>query len=67
MERKSLELNRDLLNDQIKILESELNKSRRERDRIIKEHEYLAETLKQRVSSLIQDTVLSHMRKIDSE
>ena len=67
MERKSLELNRDLLNEQIKILESELNKSRRERDRIIKEHEYLAETLKQRVSSLIQDTVLSHMRKIDSE
>ena len=67
MERKALESNSDLLSEQIKLLESDLNKSRRERDRIIKEHEYLAETLKQRVSSLIQDTVISHMRKIDSE
>ena len=66
-ERKGLENARDMLSDQIKQLEAELNKSRRERDRIIKEHEYLAESLKQRVSSLIQDTVLGHMRKLDSE
>lgn len=67
LERKSLESNRDALSDQIKQLEAELNKSRRERERIVKEHEYLAESLKQRVSSLIQDTVLGHMRKLDSE
>lgn len=67
LERKTIEMNRDQICDQVKQLEQELAKSRRERDRIIKEHEYLAESLKQRVSSLIQDTVISHMRKIDSE
>ena len=66
-ERKSLEGNRDLLIEQLKQVESELNKTRRDRDRIIKEHEYLAEVLKQRVSALIQDTVLGHMRKMESE
>ena len=66
-ERKTFESNIDALNEEIKQLELELNRSRRERERIIKEHEYLAETLKQRVSSLIQDTVLGHMRKLDSD
>ena len=66
-ERKNLEGNRDLLIEQLKQVESELNRTRRDRDRIIKEHEYLAEVLKQRVSALIQDTVLGHMRKMESE
>ena len=66
-ERKNLEGNRDLLIEQLKQVESELNRTRRDRDRIIKEHEYLAEVLKLRVSALIQDTVLGHMRKMESE
>jgi chromosome segregation ATPase len=66
-ERKSLEGNRDLLIEQSKQLESELNRVRRDRDRIIKEHEYLADILKQRVTALIQDTVLGHMRKLENE
>lgn len=67
LERKGLENNRDMLMEQIKSLENDLNRVKRDRERILKEHEYLAEALKQRVSSLIQDTVLGHMRKLDSE
>ncbi|OMJ83411.1 hypothetical protein SteCoe_15680 [Stentor coeruleus] len=67
LERKGLENNRDMLTEQIKSLENDLNRVKRDRERILKEHEYLAEALKQRVSSLIQDTVLGHMRKLDSE
>ncbi|OMJ76284.1 hypothetical protein SteCoe_24380 [Stentor coeruleus] len=66
-ERKSLENNQNILNDQLKQLENDFNKLRRDRDRIIKEHEYLAETLKQKVSLLIQETIMNHMRKLDSE
>ena len=66
-EKKSLEGTCDMLTDQINLVEQELNKSRRERDRIIKEHEYLAENLKQRASSLIQDIVLGHMEKLEGE
>ena len=67
VERKNWEGNRDALVEQIKQLEYEIVKMRRDRDRIIKEHEYLADMLKKRVSALIQDTVLGHMRKLENE
>lgn len=48
-------------------LDVELNRVKRDRDRIIKEHEFLSDNLKLKVSALIQDSVISHMKKIESE
>lgn len=48
-------------------LELDLNQLQRDKDRIIKEHEFLSETLKLKVSSLIQDSVFSHMKNFESE
>ncbi|OMJ78376.1 hypothetical protein SteCoe_21806 [Stentor coeruleus] len=65
---------RDLLEDKIhdmtniiNKLEVDLNQLQRDKDRIIKEHEFLSETLKLKVSSLIQDSVISHMKNFESE
>ncbi|OMJ85977.1 hypothetical protein SteCoe_12611 [Stentor coeruleus] len=66
-ERKSFENNKDMLMNQIKSLENDLIRVKRDRERIFKEYEYLAESLKQRVSLMIQDIVLGHMRKLDNE
>ncbi|OMJ74853.1 hypothetical protein SteCoe_26106 [Stentor coeruleus] len=48
-------------------LDVDLNRVKRDRDRIIKEHEFLSDNLKLKVSALIQDSVISHMKKIESD
>ena len=45
----------------------ELNKARKERERVVREHEYLSETLKSKVAGLIQESVLMHMKKVADE
>lgn len=47
--------------------EIELSRTKRDKDRVIKDHEYLSETLKLKVSNFIQDSVLAHMKKIQEE
>lgn len=64
-ERKLLENAKDSLNEQLRQLEIEVIKVKRERDRALKEFEYLNDNLKQKVNSMIQDTVLGHMRKVE--
>ncbi|OMJ85729.1 hypothetical protein SteCoe_12925 [Stentor coeruleus] len=66
-ERQSIESKNNELAYLAHELDVELNRVKRDRDRIIKEHEFLSDNLKLKVSALIQDSVISHMKKIESE
>lgn len=66
-EKKYLESTKDSLIEQIRKLDNELNKVKRDRDRVLKEHEFLSDSLKQKVNLMIQETVLGHMRKVGGD
>jgi chromosome segregation ATPase len=48
-------------------LELELGKLRKDKERIIHDHEYLNDTLKMKVSNLLQESILSHVRKLQED
>ena len=66
-EKRLLEDKIDELLNEIRELEIELNKVRKGKERVVREHEFLSETLKSRVTGLIQESVLMHMKKIGGE
>jgi len=63
-DKRFLENAKDSLIEQTRQLENELNKIKRDREKVLKEHEYLSDSLKQKVNHMIQETVLGHMRKV---
>ena len=63
-ERKKLEGMRDGLAERLKESEAELAKVRREKEKNIRDLDYLNEMLKSKVGLMIQETVMGHMRKV---
>lgn len=63
-ERKKLEGMRDGLAERLKECEGELAKVKREKDKNIRDLDYLNEMLKSKVGLMIQETVMGHMRKV---
>ena len=57
----------DELSSSLQRLELDLTRANRDKDRILKDHEYLSETLKLKVSNFIQDSFLAHMKKIQED
>lgn len=56
----------ELLNENHGLV-TELNKVRKEKERVVREHESLSDTLKSKVASLIQESVFMHMKKVADE
>lgn len=67
IERKQMDNTRENLTGQIHDLELDLLKTSKDRDRILNEYNNLSDNLKQRTVALIQETVLSHLRKLELE
>jgi tRNA uridine 5-carbamoylmethylation protein Kti12 len=66
-ERRMVENSRDSAVEKSKELEGELNRVRREKEKILRDFEHLNEVLKSKVGLMIQETVIGHMRKVEGE
>lgn len=66
-EKSFLQDKLDELSSTLQKTELELSRANRDKDRIIKDHEYLSETLKLKVSNFIQDSFLAHIKKIQED